>query len=79
MSATAGGRHRLVTVQNGREHVSAVVLGPDEVSDHLHIEACLHQAAGWVVYEEPGVRVVATRAHVTREITARNFNPMEDH
>lgn len=78
MTATAGGRLRMVTVQNGREHVSAVILAPDEVSDHLHAEAVLHQATGWAVYEEPGELVVAMRPGIRREVFARHFNPMED-
>lgn len=78
MSATAGGRVRLIHCQNGREEVSTVILAPDEVADHLHAEAVLHQAAGWAVYEEPGALVVAQRPGVRREVYARTFDPMED-
>ena len=76
MNTASGSRARLVTNQNGREHVSSVVLGLDEVADHLHAEAVLHQAFGWAVYEEPGELVVAQRPGIRREVYARTFDPM---
>ena len=78
MATASGSRYRLVTVQNGREHVSAVVLGHAEVPEHLHAEAVLHQATGWAVYEEPGERVVASRPGIRREVFARRFDPLGD-
>lgn len=76
MTTASGSRYRLVHVQGGREHVSSVVLSRDEVAEHLHAEAVLHQATGWAVYEEPGALVVALRPGVRREVYARSFDPM---
>lgn len=75
----AGGmsRWRLVDEQNGRVHVSTVVLAEDEIDEQLGAEAYLHRLAGWTVTE--GDRVVVCRKRDTcRVIRAAEFDAMHD-
>jgi hypothetical protein len=70
-------RYRLVTVQNGREHVSTVVSGRDEIERDLWAEALLHSWSGWKVAVGTGM-VVATKGDVVREVFFREYDPMGD-
>ncbi len=71
-------RYRLVSTQNdGRPHVSSVVLFEDEVEEHLDAEATLHEMAGWLV-ERGDNWVIARRGETTRTISVRVSEPMDD-
>ena len=71
-------RYRLVSSQNGSEpHVSSVILGEDEVQEHLELEAAMHEMAGWVVTRGDET-VVCRRGDVTRVISVRASEPMND-
>lgn len=75
-------RWRLVDEQNGRTHVSSVVLAEDEVDEQIEAEAYLHSLAGWAV--TPGQRIIVCRKalgpHVgtVRTIRAVEFDAMHD-
>lgn len=70
-------RWRLVSHQNGRRHVSSVVLSADEAIDALDFEAHMHEAAGWTVTQGDLI-VVATRGDISRVIEAQAFEAMAD-
>ena len=74
-------RWRLVTVQNGKEHVSTVVSAPEEVDRDLAAEADLHRMAGWKVLRvlmNDQLIVIATKGRVSRRVFFREYDPMED-
>jgi hypothetical protein len=73
-----GTRYRIVRDQDGREEVSSVVLGEDEIAEHLDYEATMHSAAGWNVTRLADGSVVASKLGVSRFIRARGFEPMAD-
>ena len=74
---TAGTRLRAVTDQDGERHTGAIVLAPDEAASYLHVEADLHERAGWSVVRFERA-IVCLRGGVTRRIWLRTLNPMED-
>lgn len=72
-------RWRLVSEQNGNPpQVSTVVLGADEVADHLAAEAELHALAGWQVTCGENV-VICRKGNTTRAVSAVEFDAMDDH
>ncbi len=84
-TAAVGLRYRIATLQDGREHVSTVVLNEAEALESLDMEAHLHEAfGGWTVDRITGaggylVAVRATNtAGVRRYVYARSFSPMHD-
>lgn len=73
-----GDRYRLVTEHSGGErHVSAGVLGEDEISATLEAEALLHELGGWEVTRSEG-SVLCRSGSTLRVIAARRFDPMND-
>lgn len=70
-------RHRLVTETNGRQHVSSVVLAPDELEDTLDSEMFMHAAAGWQVTRYKDM-VQCRRGEATRWIWIRTRQPEDD-
>lgn len=76
-----GDRYRMVTVQNGTEHVSSVVLNYDEAGAQLLFERTMHNAAGWRVAQVRGEglpHLVFTKGAVTRAVFAKRFSAMDD-
>ncbi len=73
-------RWRLVTVQNGRRHVSSVVLNEDEAIASVIAEVEMHEATGWTV--ERGARRMAAISpdrRVIRTVRAECFDAFDDH
>ena len=71
-------RYRLVSTQNdGTANVSSVILGEDEVQEHLDLEMSLHQMAGWTVTRGDET-VVCRKGGVTRVISVRVSHAMND-
>jgi hypothetical protein len=79
---SAGERWRMVNCQDGRRHVSSVVLSAEEAYDHIVIEREMHEASGWdVVLAEPDRLLVQKNRDdgclVKREIVVERFSPNE--
>ena len=81
-TAAVGRRFRIVTEQNGSEHVSSIVLARDEIIEHIAIEADMHEATGWDVsrFALNGLMLgfTATRGGCTRYVFGRSFTPHTD-
>ena len=74
----AGKRYRLVTVQNGVEHISSVVLGKEEAADSLIAEAEMHERSGWKVTWKNSGTIIAMRPGIIRKIYISECSPMLD-
>ena len=74
----AGKRYRLVTVQNGVEHISSVVLGKEEAADSLIMEAEIHERSGWTVIWKNSKTITAMRPGIIRKIYISECSPMLD-
>ena len=70
-------RNRLVTEQDGTQHVSGLVLTSDEIPEALDWEAQLHQATGWTV-ERYGVMLRCSKGDIVRWVWVRSKPPLED-
>ena len=70
-------RHRLVTEQDGKQHVSSVIVPLEEVPFALDYEQMIHAAAGWDT-RRYGNMLRVHRNGSTRWIWVRARNPMED-
>lgn len=77
----SGQRFRLLTEQeNGplaSSHLSSVILNEEEAQQSLNIERMMHQWAGWAVEIHDG-KIVCKRNSVTRTITIKSFDAMND-
>ncbi len=74
-------RWRLVTVQNGRRHVSSVVLNEDEARNHILSEEAMHELTGWDVEVDdrrPG-QFTARHGRILRTVRAERFDAFNDH
>jgi len=71
-------RHRLVTEQDGEQHVSGLVVTIDEAVKMLRIEAALHQATGWDVTWYGRYMVRAAKNGTPRWSWVRSRTPLED-
>jgi hypothetical protein len=72
-----------VTRQNGKEHVSSVVLGAEEVMGHLRLEQRMHTLADWHVrsavrYGELWPELYLEKGGKERVVFVRKFSPMDD-
>lgn len=67
----------LVTVQDGREFVSAIELSKEDAEGLLAMDTLLHRAAGWQVTESHR-GVVACRGDVIRLVSARRLDAPAD-
>jgi 23S rRNA C2498 (ribose-2'-O)-methylase RlmM len=79
----SGERYRVVTRQNGKEHVSSVVLGAEEVMEHLRLEQRMHTLANWHVksavrYGELWPELHCSTYGKERVVFVRKFSPMDD-
>lgn len=72
-----GLRNRLVTEQNGRQHVSSVLIADEEIMDMLDWECRVHEATGWDV-QRYGQMIRARRGSIVRWIWVRTRLPLED-
>ena len=72
-----GLRNRLVIEQNGREHVSTVLLSADEIPQMLEAEIWMHQATGWHV-DRHGAMLRFTRGDAVRWVWVRSRPAMDD-
>lgn len=70
-------RNRLVTEQDGAQHVSSVVLSLDEAAEFLDAEADMHKAAGWQV-DHYGGMIRCSRGTLVRWLWIRSRSPLED-
>jgi very-short-patch-repair endonuclease len=70
-------RHRLVTEQDGKQHVSGVLLMDDEIDGMLNIEERLHEAAGWDVTRY-GTMMRLTKGTAVRWVWVRSRPALED-
>ncbi len=75
-------RWRLVTVQNGKRHVSSVVLNETEADDMVQAELGMHHVTGWDVEVDerrPGEFSARTPDRkVLRTVRAECFDAMHD-
>ncbi len=76
-------RWRLVTIQNGRRHVSSVVLNEDESQEQVLSEMDMHRMADWnveidVFYPIQFTALAADR-RVIRTVRAECFDAFNDH
>jgi len=63
-------RYRLVTEQNGEQHVGSTILAADEIWDHLDTEETIHVARGWNVTRH-GAMLRAQKGDTVRWIWCR--------
>jgi hypothetical protein len=70
-------RWRMVTTQDGTEHVASVVLGETEAAEHLDAEHFLAAASGWQVERGIG-RMVCRKGSTVRTIEARRYTATND-
>jgi hypothetical protein len=70
-------RNRLVTEQDGREHVSSVLLAPDEIPYMLETEEHMHTITGWNVTRH-GAMLRCQRGPTIRWIWVRSRKPQDD-
>jgi hypothetical protein len=70
-------RNRLVTEQDGRQHVGGLVLTTDEIGQALDMEIMLHRARGWDV-RRYGATLRLEKDGCVRWIWVRSREPMED-
>ncbi len=70
-------RWRLVTIQNGRRHVSSVVLNEDEAIASVIAEIEMHEATGWRVERRPR-EMTALKAGTLRTVRAECFDAFND-
>lgn len=70
-------RYRMVTTQNGQEHVHSGLLAEDEIQEHLDAEALLHKMGGWTVTEGDRV-LVCRKKDIERIITIRESDAHND-
>ncbi len=74
-----GERWRLVTIQNGRKHVSSVVLNEDEAIASVIAEVEMHEATGWAVERRAREMTALSRnRRVVRTVRAERFSPLDD-
>jgi hypothetical protein len=72
-------RHRLVTEQDGQEHVGSLVVTLEEAVKILRIEAALHEATGWAVRWYGRYMIRASRNERSpRWVWVRSRTPLED-
>ena len=70
-------RHRLVTDQDGQQHVSSVMFTLDEAADMLNLEENMHRETGWDVTRY-GPTMRCKKGAVVRWIWVRSKPPLED-
>ena len=70
-------RNRLVTEQDGTQHVSGLLIAEDEIGEALDWEVQLHEATGWAV-ERYGAMIRCTKGQTVRWVWVRSKPPMED-
>ncbi len=76
-----GTRYRMVTTQDGREHVSSVVLSRHEVRDILDTEETLLRSSGWQISHTQNqlhASKLIGQKRVRRIIEVRAFTPLQD-
>ncbi len=70
-------RNRLVTDQDGTQHVSSVLLTADEIPRMLEAEIQMHRATGWHVTRYGGC-LRMQRGDTVRWVWVRSKPPLED-
>jgi hypothetical protein len=70
-------RIRLVTEQDGVQHVSGEILAVSELWDALAVEETLHRLSGWHV-DRWGETIRAAKGETVRWIWPRTREAMED-
>jgi threonine dehydratase len=69
----------MVSVQNGKEHVSTVVLGREELDEQMKAEAEMHVVAGWeVLKSRDGLWMMARKGNIVREVFVREYDALKD-
>jgi hypothetical protein len=71
-------RYRLVTEQDGKQHVSGTLLRREEIPAMINIEHALHEAGGWTVTRYEGVGLQMEKDGVSRWTWIRARTPLED-
>lgn len=72
-----GIRNRLVTEQDGKQHVSSVLLRPDEIPWMLDTEETMHTLSGWNVHRH-GAMLRCVKGETVRWVWVRSRPVMED-
>ena len=70
-------RNRVVTEQDGEQHVSNLLLTTDEIPAQLALEETLHRAGGWEV-QRFGAMLRCEKQTAVRWVWVRSRPPMED-
>ena len=70
-------RNRLVTEQDGHQHVSGLLLATSEIPEALEWEIMLHEAGGWDV-RRYGTTVRFQKQATVRWVWVRSRPPLED-
>lgn len=70
-------RNRLVTEQDGKQHVSGLVLADWEIPEALEWEEQLHEASGWTVDRHGSMRRFEKNG-VVRWLWVRSKTALED-
>ena len=70
-------RNRLVTEQDGRQHVSGLLLTDWEIPQAIDLEIQLHKASGWDVHRF-GATVRFQKDDTIRWVWVRSRTPLED-
>lgn len=70
-------RNRLVTEQNGRQHVSGTLLADTEILEALDLETDIHRLGGWDVRQYGAMRRFHKNGTV-RWVWVRSRPPLED-
>ena len=70
-------RNRLVTEQDGHQHVSGHLLADDEIRDALNVEVGMHMFAGWQC-QRFGTMLRFQKNGVVRWVWVRSRPPLDD-
>jgi len=70
-------RNRIVTDQDGTQHVSPVLLTLDEAAEMLDLEERMHRASGWDVTRY-GATIRCRKSDTVRWVWVRSRTPLED-
>jgi len=70
-------RNRIVTDQDGQQHVSSVLLTLEEAADMLDLETRMHEATGWTVTRY-GTTMRCQKGQTVRWVWIRSKPPLED-
>lgn len=70
-------RNRLVTEQNGRQHVSSILITTEEIPSMLACEIIMHEANGWTT-RRYGQMIRFEKGNTVRWVWVRSRTREED-